>query len=305
MHDSIGQGSQPKTWQPLRLLSRFRARVTALSRWDDALPVHRDGEEFREIAEQTPALAQYACDVACVCPDAAPAQTLVTDAMQRAACAVERNVLAEVHQRLGTIHSIATSLPHRFQIARMIEEASGAHELSRETKDGLLELMSGPLIEALYREQAIAWLLEAGVKVNLYGEGWGNFPQLRPYAHYFSGTDDELLIISRMAKINLRVTRCAANEPLMAGGIRAGGFFLMRFFPEDVIERIARPLHEFCCTRKITSDAELRQRATDGLRRLIEFADLTLGVSVFDAYPNLVKALGRMAEEGFARMPGG
>src|SRR6266545_1337454 len=132
MHDLIGQGSRQKSWQPLKLLSRFRARVTALSTWDDALPVHRDVEEFRAIAEQTPALAQYACDAACVCPDAAPAETLVTDAMQRASSASERNVLAEVYQRLGTIHSIGGSLPHRFQIARMIEDASGARELSHE-----------------------------------------------------------------------------------------------------------------------------------------------------------------------------
>ena len=94
------------------------------------------------------------------------------------------------------------------------------------------------------------------------------------------------------------------SDPVLSTGIQSGGFFLMRFFTDDVIERIYRPLHAFCRQHAIRTDEQLRAGATTFVRRLLAFADKTLGMNVFDMPGGLVPELHRLSAHGFARFPG-
>src|SRR2546426_65130 len=78
-----GDGTQvdDQAWQPLRLVARFRARVAALSGWESPLPVMRDVAGESKVSENGE--DRFQCDVAYVCDDATPSETLVRQEAQR------------------------------------------------------------------------------------------------------------------------------------------------------------------------------------------------------------------------------
>ena len=307
MDGANGQEVRAKAWQPLKLLNRFRSRVTALTSWDASLAQNRSGDaadaDSREMRD--PSLARYACDVAYICDDATPAEMLIRARMAHARSPQERSILGEVYQRLHAIYSVSGSVPHRYHVERMVDDALRKGRASGLDLCAIADFLASPLNDALCREQALSWVAQSGARLHLYGHGWQHHPHLGQFRRDFTGSDDELMVIFRMARINLRLTPGTANEAVLSKGIRCGAFFLMRFFPEDVIERIYRPLHEFCRDQKITSDRRLRSQATPAIRRLIEFAEHTLGVSPFSVHQKFVPELLRLGEDGLCRFPGG
>ena len=299
------QPSREKAWQPRKLLARFRARVSALTNWDEALPVTRDLAGDSESNDNELELARYTCDVAYVCGDATPADALFHERMTVARSAAERNVITEVYQRLRAIYSVAGSVPQRIHVRRMVRDAVNRDRSFAERLSALSEFLEGPLNDALCREQALGWLAEAGVKLHLYGSGWERHESLRQFMCGYAASEDELTNIWQTSRINLRLTRVDVNDPILAGGIRSGAFFLMRFFPEDVIERIYRPLYAFCRENDIRSDQQLRQWSNTMVRRLLAYADRTLGMNVFDVQGGFVPVLLNLGETGLNAWPGG
>jgi hypothetical protein len=300
MEDLAAQQLQGKPWQPLRLLQRFRARVTALASWDSRLPVERDLEQ-----EATPAPASpYACDVAVVCADATPAALLLRQRLERANHA-ERQALNEVYQRLQNSYSASGVPPQGHAVRRVAREAAAARDLLPEVGREMESFLVGPLQNALAQEQVFHWLAETDLKVHLYGRGFEDHPHLMRFAHYFTQSPDELRTIHRDAKMLLRLTCTPVTETYLAQGIRNGAFHLMRFFPEDVIDRIYRPLHAFCEAREIRDDEQLQKEADELTQRLLHFAKRTLGVSVFEVYEDFVEELRERNQGGFHQWPGG
>jgi len=202
------------------------------------------------------------------------------------------------------IYSVGGLVPHRFHIRRMVHDS--LHGEASDRVSELVDFAAGPLNDALCREQALAWLSQTDVRMHLYGRGWEHHADFRPFVRRFTngGSDNELIATSQTAPINLRLTRTDVTDPILSSGIRSGAFVLMRFFPEDVIERIYRPLHAFCIEHEITTDDQLRAGATPVVRRLLAFADRTLGLDVFDLPGGFVPALLRRGDDGFARWPG-
>ena len=159
--------------------------------------------------------------------------------------------------------------------------------------------------DALCREQALGWLADAGIKLHLYGNGWERHESLRQFMCGYAASEDELTNIWQTTRINLRLTRVDVSDPILYSGIRSGAFFLMRFFPEDVIERIYRPLYAFCREHEIASDLQLRQSTNTMVRRLLAYADRTLGMNVFDVQGGFVPVLLNLGQTGLNSWPGG
>ncbi len=304
MEQQTDQRAQDKAWQPLKLLQRFRARVSALANWESNLPVNREVEDVDSAAPSDPALSPYACDIASVCSDARPAERLLALRMEQSQSSAERHALGEVYQRLQAIYSIDGAPPQRHQVHKMVVEAAIAQDLPADRAASIQDFLAGPINDAFCRLQAVAWLAESDYRLHLYGSGWDEHPELLPFVHNFSGSHDELQIIQRAAKINLRLTPCPADDPVLASGVRHGAFFLMRFFPRDVIERIYRPLHEFCRQQNITNDQQLIATATPAIARLLHFAQTTLDASVFEVHSHFLEALNLGAQGGFDEWPG-
>jgi hypothetical protein len=304
MDQETDQLPPDKAWQPLKLLQRFRARVSALTNWETSLPINREVEEANLTTAPDPALDAYTCDIACVCMDATPAQRLLAQRLEQSQSSAERHTLSEVHQRLQAIYSLDGASPQRHQIHKMVVEAAIAQDLPADRAASIQEFVAGPINDAFCREQAVAWLADSGHRLHLYGHCWEEHPELLPFVHHFSGSPDELQIIQRGAKVNLRLTPCPADDPILASGMRHGAFFLMRFFPEDVIERIYQPLHEFCQQHNITNDQQLIATATPAVARLLHFAQITLNASVFEVHSHFVEELDRCAQHNFTQWPG-
>src|SRR4051812_13768011 len=91
-----------KSWRPLKILSRFRARVGARTQREESLPLQLDlAQSSRTSITTAPAEStspSYACDVVYICQDATPADLLIRQRIASSESLAERNALAEVHQ---------------------------------------------------------------------------------------------------------------------------------------------------------------------------------------------------------------
>ncbi len=301
MQSQAGQSLQKNSRQPLKLLHRFRAKVSALTAGESTLPLARDIERSTTSPTDN-AVEAYACDIVAICDDATPAEVLMRRKIDDAQSSRERGIIAEAYQRLRAIYSLNGATPRRHQIRGMLK-ASGAKSISRERSADLEAFLAGPLNDALCREQALSWLTESDLRLRLYGRGFEEHLELRSFAHSFTGAAGEMEAIQRSARINLRTTFCPTTDPVLSSAARNGAFCLMRFFPEDVIERIFQPIYESCQREQIRNDEQLK-RAPANIQRLLTFVERTLGTSVFEVYPSFMDELERYAAGGFVQAPG-
>jgi hypothetical protein len=151
----------------------------------------------------------------------------------------------------------------------------------------------------MFQHEALAWLGEMDFKIHLHGAGWERHPTLGRFARPALESDAAADAVARASKINLQISTGGASDGRLMRGIEAGGFYLIRYCPADVIERIYEPLWRFCTDQQITSDAALRERATPGIRRLLEYAGHTLGGAVWTLHEDFVGELTARAQSKF------
>lgn len=103
-----------------------------------------------------------------------------------------------------------------------------------------------PLSELLFRQRTLEWVADycdrTGRTLHIYGQGWESHPRLAAYARGVAGNGHELRAIYQASKINLQITSYGAIHQRLLDGLSAGGFFLMRFCPNDVIHEPVRRL---------------------------------------------------------------
>jgi hypothetical protein len=290
-----GLGMQESFWNPLRFLARFRASVTGRATRRKSLPVEREVPNLD--------LHKYGCDVAYLCesaaPAPAPAQSLLTARLEQPQPGRQRQALRQVFDQLSRIYDAGGVLAHTAHVERMLGEAMGPANGDGVDPQPLVDFLAGPINDALAREQAMLWLADSGLKINLYGDGWEKHPVLRIFARPFDGSDAQRSAIAKSSKIILRLTPTPADDPWLMQALDSGAFFMTRYFPQDVVARIFRPLYRFVIGAAITSDEQLMAMAPPGILRLLDFARQTLGVSVYEAYPSFVTMLRKSGNTGF------
>lgn len=103
-----------------------------------------------------------------------------------------------------------------------------------------------PLSELLFRQRTLEWVADycdrTGRTLNIYGQGWESHPRLAAYARGVAENGHELRAIYQASKINLQITSYGAIHQRLLDGLSAGGFFLMRFCPNDVLHEPVRRL---------------------------------------------------------------
>jgi hypothetical protein len=298
MQLQAGQSLQKNSRQPFKLLHRFRAKVSALTAGQTLLPLERQVQDSSVASISEP----YACDLVVICDDATPAETLMRRRIDAAQTSRQRGIIAEAYQRLHGIYSLDGPTPRRHQIRRILQ-ASGGSFLPDDQAADLEAFLAGPLNDALCREQALAWLTATDLRLHLHGRGFEDHFDLRPFARSLTGARGEIEAILRSAAIHLRLTCCPTTDPVLSCAVQNGTFSLMRFFPEDMLERIYQPIYEYCRRERIRHDQQLKH-APPNIQRLLSFVERTLGESVFDAVPNFLDELERCAAGGFVQAPG-
>ncbi len=96
-----------------------------------------------------------------------------------------------------------------------------------------------PLGELMFRQSALEWVAEFSEKhsldFRLYGQGWENHPRLARFARGVAPNGSPLRAIYQAATINLQIIGTGAIHPRLLDGLAAGGFFLIRKAPVDLL----------------------------------------------------------------------
>ena len=249
------------------------------------------------------ALAAFGCDVALISDDGQPADAQVAAAVQRTAEPGVKHLLWETFARLRGEYENGGMVSHPARVLAIVRQcaAAGGMELSATQVLPLAQFFDH-INRALFQQQTIAWLADSGeFKIRLYGAGWNEHPTFAALSRGPIESVEMRRAIWRASRINLAMGPYGAISERVLDGIAAGGFFLMRFCPADVIERFYPPIAEFCQVYGITTTSELRSFATRSMRRLLGFASRTLGIDVLGDWPDFVPHVLKIASSGHAR----
>ncbi len=269
-------------------------------------PVHRDVAQTGAAAIDDRALASLACDVSFVSDESAPPETIVAAHLQQLAeqqIANPRTVTLywTIFDRLRTVYDSGSIIAHPAAVMMHIRQAmSGGIDFDETHTPALLNFFDR-INRVMFQHQTIAWFSESQFKLHLYGAGWESNNAVARFARGPIDSDTTRLAIHRASRINLAASVYGALDTRVIEGITTGGFFLMRYCPADVIERIFSPLWVYCAKHQIKSNFELNAHATPAVTSLLAYASRTIGVDVLQAWPDLVTTLRASADAGFTQ----
>jgi hypothetical protein len=93
------------------------------------------------------------------------------------------------------------------------------------------------LNNALYRQQALEWVVETVERIDLdfglYGAGWEEHPRFARFARGPIQYGRALEDLTRRTRINLQIVPYSCLHQRLLDGVAAGGFFLVREHPVD------------------------------------------------------------------------
>jgi hypothetical protein len=146
------------------------------------------------------------------------------------ACATR---VVELYRGGGCLHTLG----QMDRLVGQLQRDTGTAIVSPDVRDALLRRLMHPLNNALYRRQALRWVLDAARKldarVELYGQGWDALDEFAPHAHGPVAYGDDLARLTRQARISLHVVPYFHLHQRLLDGLVAGGFFLLREHPSD------------------------------------------------------------------------
>ena len=217
-------------------------------------------------------LDRLACDVSFVSHASTTADAIVQAEVAQTSDPGTKRLLNDVYDRLRAIYDADGCISHPLRIRKLIEQSAAALGLGIDPKHmpAAINLFHLRVNNALFRHQALMWLIDAGVDLRLYGRGWENHPQLKRFARGIADNHAELTTIYQASRINLQITPHGVVHQRLFEGVAAGAFFLLRSQPVDEVDALYRPLAAWCDREDIRDDADLRTRATPGVVALLE-----------------------------------
>lgn len=249
--------------------------------------------------------SQYACDVSFVTHASTPADVLVKAEMKKIGGDAQR-LIGDVFERLRAIYADGNSLTQPILLRRLIETSLLDTKTSVDAPSlaYLMDFFQQKVNNALFRHQSIEWLVEMDVNLRLYGNGWESHPTLARYARGPANNQTQLSAICRASKINLQATPHGAVHQRLFEGLAAGGFFLIRQCPGDLIERVYRKLYEWCMQHNVRSNEQIRSSTSPEVQQWLREAEHLIGVSPFDPDYNLCDNLELSHDGEFIRSAG-
>jgi hypothetical protein len=253
-------------------------------------------------AEQT----EFGCDVSFVSHASATAESLLKTEIDRAGSPDATRLLRAIFDPLMAVYDAGGIVTEPIQIRRMIDLA--LRQTKTSLPDGempkLMELFVQRINNALFRHQSLHWLAEMGVNLRLYGRGWENHPQLSRFARGIADNANQLPLIYAASRISLQISPHGAVHQRVMEGLACGGFFLIRRCPGDLLERRFQVLWNWCVSRNITTDSELRNAAEPQIAAAISQVADELQLDPFAEDQPFVETLRASAESGYLRSAG-
>ena len=240
----------------------------------------------------------YGCDASFVSHASAPATALLTEQLNRTD-ATGKKLLIEVFEQIRAIYDRGDALMQPRLMPPMLD-ASLAHyklQLDEPSRRTVLDFFTHRVNNALFRHQSVSWLADMDINLHLYGRGWEQHPRFAKYAKGIADNQTQLAKIYQASKINLQVTPFGAVHQRLLDGLAAGGFFLIRYTPGDVVEVLYRQIWEWCQQHDVQDDTALTERATPEIVQLLGRIKTILGVGPFDLADSFIDVL-RLSADG-------
>jgi len=228
-------------------------------------------ERFDRSPPTADQLKRHRCDVSYVSHASTPADVLLKEKLDRQTD-LGRHVLRDVYDRLVAHYDAGGVAVSDVAIRLFIEESMARRRTTIPDADirALVVFFNQQVNNALFRHQTLNWLAELGVDLKIYGRGWENHPTLAPFACGVADNIADLGAIYRASTINIQVTPHGAVHQRMLDGLAAGGFFLARWHPGDVVGPIYEELSQWCQKHSIAGNEQLYARADERISALFD-----------------------------------
>ena len=226
--------------------------------------------------------AAFECDVSYVSHNSTPADVVFARALEAIGSPDVRRLYRDMYDRIIAHYDTGGRAAHAPAVRLMLRasmDATGVHDAGRPEAD-VVYFFNERLGNAIFRHQSLLWAADLGVDLRIYGRGWESHPSLRRYARGVADNGTQLSAIHRASRINLQLIVTGAMHQRLLDGLAAGGFFLVRRTPIDVVGRHYLTLWDWCQRHDIRSEADFRRRADPSVRQACQALDAILGYEV-------------------------
>jgi hypothetical protein len=250
--------------------------------------------------------AEFGCDVSFVSHASTPADVLLQTEIDRAGSAEAERLLRRIYDQLSAVYQEEGFVTEPIQIRGMIDRAMAQSRTSVPESEmpKLVDLFAQKINNALFRHQSLNWLAEMGVDLRLYGRGWEKHPTLSRFARGIADNNHQLSQIYRASRISLQVSPHGAAHQRLMEGLACGGFFLLRQCPGDLIERRYQTIWNWCVSRRISSDSQLRTCSEPRIAEAIAQVAGILQHDPFGMSHSFMEELRASAQGGYIRSAG-
>lgn len=263
-------------------------------------------ERFTPVKLSSSEQEKNACDVSFVSHASTPADVLVKTEIDRLNSPEATRLLSAIHDQLKAVYDAGGMVSESIEIRRIVDQAllDTRTGIPDEQMPALMEFFSQKVNNAFFRHQSLIWLAEMGVDLRLYGKGWEKHPKLYRFARGPAENSAQLPIIYRASRISIQASPHGAVHQRVLEGLAAGGFFLMRYCPGDVMEREFARILNWCRREHLHTDAALRARATPEIAKRIANVAEMLKHDPFQMDYSFLENLRSSEEEGYIRSAG-
>lgn len=250
--------------------------------------------------------SQFDCDVCYVGHCSRSAEEIVREQAGQMSSPEGAALVWDIFERLRAIYLHGGMVGDPLHIEQLIRQSMVGLKLSMSDQDlnGMTDLFSHRVNSAMYRHQALQWLLELDLNIHLHGNGWEEHPTLARYARGVADNQKHLSAIYQAAKINLQITPHGLVHQRLFEGLCSGGFFLLRHRPGDVLERLHRPLWDWCQAHHVSNDLELKQKATPEVWVMIQRINRLRGLDMLKQPHELMTEVKLSADSNFTQSAG-
>lgn len=170
-----------------------------------------------------------------------PIPHLVTEALATAGQNADlRRLVERCCQCVIEVYERGENLPTLWHMGRLVDAVAaelGQTPPANPLRPQLVNILTHPLNNALYRLQALRWIKaianRMGLRFSLYGRGWEGQAEFGSWARGPVEPGQPLGQLVRRTKINLQIVPSICLHPRLLDGLAAGGFFLVRHHPSD------------------------------------------------------------------------
>lgn len=192
-------------------------------------------------------LAPYRCDFSYVSNQSRPPRAFYDDRRARLGHDVDTIRYADavfdaVCERFERDPRTAAASP--VFLYEKIKQEQGLKPSSPQADEVLRQQVFFPLVELIFRQQALTWIADycdrTGRTLHIYGNGWDRHPRFAQYARGFAENGAVLRAIYQASDVNLQIIATGAIHQRLLDGLAAGGFFLLRYAPGDMMHHPIR-----------------------------------------------------------------